>query len=386
MAKTVSTKLTDAAIRSAGNPERPIELRDHAVKGLLIRINPLGSGGFSYTWKVVEVTPAGKRRPFTLGQYPSMSIAEARKAARERLGTVAAGEVVPLSDAEDPTLGALIDDYERLNPKRLKSIVEICRVLRTKFPQDLKARSITRRMVEEWQAALAKATSEATSNRAISYLSGLLGWAAGQEILAQNPARIDRFGNGVRKYDDRPQRARYFSTEEWEDFNAVLDANAPSWLVDLIRVAIGSGARQGELLALTWLDVDLTEGTIHLTETKNGKPRTVPVTEAAWEVLRNRAEESGAKGLVFEGADAHGVPVLFDRLLKQAGIEKHDALGRALSFRSLRTTMASILVQKTYDLQLVSELLGHAGVSVTAAHYAHLLPHDNARRMREALR
>ena len=384
MARTVSAKLTDSAIRGVATTT-PTERRDHVVPTLFIRINPLKESGYSYTWKVDERTDSGKRKPVTLGKYPVMSITEARKAARARAGDVATGEAEVLVKDEDPTLGKLIDDYERLNPKRLKGVVRIAATLRRDFPVNLKVRAITRATVQEWHHKLAAKKSPATSNRSIAYLSGLLGYAVSRDILAVNPARISRNGDGIVKFNDRPERARFFTEKEWASFDAALDTHAPSWLADLCRVAVGCGGRQGELLAMHWHDVRFDDGMLHFKDPKNGKPHDTPMTAAAWGVLKDRAAANGTEGPVFADANANMVPKLFDRVLEAAGIAKHDSRGVALSFKSLRTTFASWLVQKTHDLHLVSQLLNHSGLDVTAQHYAHLLPKDTAERMRAAL-
>jgi integrase len=54
----------------------------------------------------------------------------------------------------------------------------------------------------------------------------------------------------------------------------------------LVKLAIETAMRRGELLSLTWENVDLKRQTAHLPDTKNGDPRTVPLSTRAVAILR----------------------------------------------------------------------------------------------------
>ena len=63
-------------------------------------------------------------------------------------------------------------------------------------------------------------------------------------------------------------------------------ALASAWyLRPLIALAIETGMRRGELLSIRWKDVDMTAPTIRILKTKNGHPRTIPLTPKAVEIL-----------------------------------------------------------------------------------------------------
>ena len=57
-------------------------------------------------------------------------------------------------------------------------------------------------------------------------------------------------------------------------------------LPEVLTVALKTGMRRGELLARLWRDVDMLRSVAHLPKTKNGHPRTVPLTPLAVETLR----------------------------------------------------------------------------------------------------
>jgi integrase len=386
MAKTVSIKLSDAAIRGI-TTDKPIERRDHVVRGLYVRISPLKDGTASRTWKLDTFTESGKRKPVTLGTFPDLDCAAARKAARALRDDVDAGEEAILAKDEDPTIGQLIDRYEAHKRHSLKSVDKIAKALRGAFPLDRKVRAVTRPLVLQWQAEIANRTSAANSNRLISYLSGLLGFAVSMELIERNPAAISRANGGIKKLPEPFRPARHFTAEEWAALDATLDRSVPAWMADLCRVAIGTGARLGELLGLPWHAVDLDAGTatFEAATTKDSEPRTVPMSSGACATLKARAERTGTAGLVFADANGNRVTALMDKALEAAGVAKVDTAGKGVSFKTFRTTFASWIVQRTQNLLAASTLLGHSNVAITGKHYAHLLDDDLAAMVRSAI-
>jgi integrase len=57
------------------------------------------------------------------------------------------------------------------------------------------------------------------------------------------------------------------------------------YIAPLVRFAVETGMRRGELLRARWQDVDVKAGTLHIPTTKNGHPRTIPLTPGAFRVL-----------------------------------------------------------------------------------------------------
>lgn len=164
-------------------------------------------------------------------------------------------------------------------------------------------------------------------------------------------------------------------------------------------LAVSSGMRQGELLALRWEDVDLEAGTLRVqrsvSHTKDGPDFTPPksvksrrrikLTRSTVEALRrHRADQNSHRlrlgtlwedqGLVFPNRTGGamrpwsltGGPYL--RLLKKAEIP------HKVRFHDLRHTCATLLLLKGAHPRLVQELLGHASISITMDTYSHVLP------------
>jgi integrase len=59
----------------------------------------------------------------------------------------------------------------------------------------------------------------------------------------------------------------------------------PNWLQPIVKLAVNTGMRRGEILKLRWLDFDETHNSLMLTQTKNGESRIVYLNQAAKAVL-----------------------------------------------------------------------------------------------------
>jgi integrase len=171
-------------------------------------------------------------------------------------------------------------------------------------------------------------------------------------------------------------------------------------LEGLFVLAITTGARSGELLGLSWDQVDLDGGTITirrslqelggefaLAEPKTSRSRrTVALTTIAVDALRRhrvrQLEESLRLGpawrndwnLVFTNevgapVDRHNLlPRDYRPLLAKAGLPV------TLRFHDLRHIAASLALGQGMPIPAVSEMLGHADAAITLRVYAHAVP------------
>jgi integrase len=168
----------------------------------------------------------------------------------------------------------------------------------------------------------------------------------------------------------------------------------------LLRLAIASGARRNELLALTWQHVDLTEGAIAIEgaleqlggeirvkppKTRAGR-RTVILPPSMVAELRTARAEAGAFAMA-EGrkvgdlpvfADADGVSFWSPMAASQAARRALHAAGVPGSLHGLRHAHATALLQARVNPRAVQHRLGHAHISTTLGTYDHAMPGDDA--------
>ncbi len=151
-----------------------------------------------------------------------------------------------------------------------------------------------------------------------------------------------------------------------------LFAASSLWLQEIIRFALNTGMRQGEILNLQWQDVDFTRGTLMVMKSKNGTRRTIPLNSTAYELLAaKQAAPRTSQGPVFKTPLGNTLQV---RFLVREFCEARDRAGIPdFRFHDMRHTFATRLVQRGIDLYKVQRLLGHKTGTMTQR-YAHHSP------------
>jgi integrase len=234
-----------------------------------------------------------------------------------------------------------------------------------------RADAVTARDVEAFRDQLQETLAPASVVRHLTLLRAIFNRAVRDGLISSLPTR------NVRWPKENNKRVRCLSEDEEARLMNVL----PERLGPLVTVALNTGMRRGELIALRWKDIDLVNCTVAIRRAKSGEGRRLPINEQAHEVLskmrRERIREGGAGGdvvafreaVVFGPSAAAMVMALkrhFGRALREAEIEDFH-------FHDLRHTAASRLAMAGVDLYTIGELLGHKTLTMTRR-YAHLLP------------
>jgi integrase len=229
--------------------------------------------------------------------------------------------------------------------------------------------------------------SSRTVGHAHRVLHRALARAAAIELVARNVASLVK----PPKVDETE-----IESLKADEIDAVLTAIKDHWLEPIAVLALSTGARRGEILALNWGNVDLDAGTIKIErsleqtkaglrfkapKTKNGR-RVVSLPPIAVDALRahrrRRLELRMALGqgkpdpdaLVF--SDFNDSPIPPNNLSRDW---RRFVLARKLpriSFHGLRHSHVSALIAGGIDALTVSRRIGHASPVVTMKVYAHL--------------
>lgn len=167
--------------------------------------------------------------------------------------------------------------------------------------------------------------------------------------------------------EENNKRDRWLTIEEGERLLRV----CPSWLRELVTFALNTGMRLGEIISLEWKGVDLFRKTVTVFKSKNKEPRTIPINETVFEMLKGKTKVKSISGLVFHSPTHTKLHITsidhaFKKAVKSAKIEDFH-------FHDLRHTFATRLVQLGKDLYKVQKLLGHKTPSMTQR-YAHHYP------------
>ena len=218
---------------------------------------------------------------------------------------------------------------------------------------------ISKRDVEEFRDFRLKVVSNATVSKEMGIISRVFNTAIQewQMEYLNNPVK------NVRKPKAPPGRARRLRLDETE---WILKNTGSFFLEDVLRFAIDAGMRQSEIATLTWDRVDLKKGIVYLEKTKNGEPRSVPLSRKGLDILQNLA---GPKiGRVWD-ITSHAISVAFRRARNRARIayEQHcvttgerpdPSFLTNLKFNDLRYEATSKLLEDGVDPMKVAMMTG----------------------------
>jgi integrase len=171
----------------------------------------------------------------------------------------------------------------------------------------------------------------------------------------------------------RIPRAQISDRLDAEEAQAVLKVLLYDRLYPLALTALYLGTRPGELYALTWDRLDLRRKTLRVIDAKTPSGyRTIPLPPPVVKALRAHRRASRPTGLVF--TDENGEALKARNVLRWW----HDATIRAgvgrRRFYCTRHTAATLMLNNGVALEVVSAILGHAGLSITADIYAEVGP------------
>jgi integrase len=211
----------------------------------------------------------------------------------------------------------------------------------------------------------------ATVNRYHAALMAVFTWSMKQRLAPRG------FENPARKIERTPEKngvVRFLTDAERE---RLLEAcRESSWprLYLLVLMAITTGARRGELLALTWGDVDLERAIAHVRTTKNDHPRALPLLPTVLEELKRFVSER-TEACLFPSRSRLSEPRHFESSWL-AAVKRAEI--RRFRFHDLRHTCASYLAQNGASLLEIADVMGHRQLAMVKR-YAHLTTESKAK-------
>jgi integrase len=217
---------------------------------------------------------------------------------------------------------------------------------------------------------------KATANRVLTVFRAVLNhaWRAGHVPSDTAWRRVQPFRNA-----DAP-RVRYLDADQ---ARRLVNASPPDFR-RLVRAALATGARFGELANLYVEDDHADARAIHVRDSKSGRPRHIPLT-ADGEALFSEITAGRAAGETML-LRANGRPWGLNHQVKPMAAACTAAkLDPPVSFHILRHSYGSWLAMRGVPLQVIAEALGHADTRITQRHYGHLAPSYVAQVIRDNL-
>ena len=217
---------------------------------------------------------------------------------------------------------------------------------------------------------------KSTLNRVINALKACLNHAHEAGKVSSNEAwtRLSKF----RSVDSA--RLRWLTEDE---ATRLQNACAPDFH-PLVRAALLTGCRAGELLALRGRDFDPHSKTLLIADSKSGKPRRVPLTEAGETLFESVTAGKMPDDPIFTRANGSAwYRMALVRAMNEAC--EHGKVSPPATFHCLRHTYASHLTQQGVPLLFIAAALGHRDARMVEKHYGHLAPSHVADMIRAKL-
>jgi len=339
---------------------------DTTITGFVLECR--SSGGRTYALRYQD--QAGRQIQHKIGRYEDITIAMARKAAQRLRSEVVLGG----DPGADKALAKSIPLYRELAEMHLADAEHHQRAYKTTemyvrrhiLPKwgkvrltDIDTRAVTQWLGEKRAEGLAPATVEKI--RVIFGRSFVLG--AGWDIPGcdRNPTR------GVARKPLNNARERFLTAEEASRLRSAVAESQNPQLKHIVGLLLLTGARVRELLDARWEHVDIERQSWLIPTSKTGKPRHVPLSEAALAIVTALPRFKGCPWLIPNPGTLkpfvsikHGWQRAI-RVAKLPGLRIHD----------LRHSAASFMVNSGVDLFAVGKVLGHASYQSTQR-YSHL--------------
>ncbi len=273
--RTGKTRLKVVAIAAARPKAREYTLWDETLKSFGLRIHPSGAKSF-----VIQTRVRGRMRKITLGRFPDISLADARKEAAAVLARIWAGEeVVPAHKVKAPVFRDFAARYRERRkdvwkPSSLETFDIYMRGRLLPAFGRLKLDTIDHARVSAWFDA-ASAERPGAANRAFDILRAMLKTARQWgELGEQVPDACANIAVNPKK-----PVARYLDRDEIARLGSVLDSHAGDrpWQVAALRLLALTGARLSEVVNLRWDEIStLSEdgASARIEDSKTG-PRTI---------------------------------------------------------------------------------------------------------------
>lgn len=354
-----------------------LEYSDSLQRGLKFRLTENGIA----TWSI-QLTVAGRKRRFTIGPYPEISLSDARdRAAKLRLEVLDGRDPVDekrrsMLQAETTlSVRSALEAYNSLHLQpTLRTAAERRRQLEHALSPHIDEPLEELSRVDLQQVIDKKAkTAPVAANRIRAGLSAFIGWCWRRGYVDSN------FALATTRAAREIPRERVLAILElqaiWSAAGQIGDVWGP-----YLKLLLLTAQRRGDVAKMEWRDVDLENKRWQIpgTKTKNRRPHTVHLSEQAIAILTNLAEaRTSEQELVFSTTGTtpiSGFGRMKSRLDEVSGV--HD-----WRLHDIRTAFATHLADRGFDESIVDRVLNHVASASSASTVARV--YNRAERLQD---
>jgi integrase len=360
-----------------------IKHRD-SIKGLILEVLPSGRKVFRF-----RRNRLGRDVHVTIGEFPNITIENARKLAKNIASEIAEGrnpnETKRQQQIDDElkrslsmTIQQLFDAFEvefelkiKSGLRRIKSLKDIHSLWRNHLQErvgHLAIGNISPQEANNLLKLILTKNSVSVRNKCLTLMKSMF---ADQDT---NPfIKIKKLGD--------TKRERILSQLEVKELLEALKYEEPIYS-DVVMALLLTGQRKSCVFSMAWKEIDHKHGiwVIPTSKMKGNKPHAVPLTVEMMEVLKHRsAEANRGEKYVFPSSrsisghitEKSGKGSFWWRIRERAGLYSVNK-DENVTIHDLRRTTASWNVMRGGNLQTTSKLLGHSNINITDSTYAHL--------------
>ena len=330
-----------------------VDYFDERLTGFSLRV----SQGGHKSW-IVTYRHAGRFRRLTIGPYPRLSLADARREASKALHAAAQGrdpaeekQIVRLEESFDELAHEYLEKHAKVHKRSWREDQLILK--RELLPRwrRVKAKSITRRHVRRILDGIMERGSPIQANRTLALVRKIFNFGMRQDMVEVNPC------HGLARPGQERQRDRVLSPDETRKFWKALDRVTPARAA-IFKLLLLTAQRVGEVLTMRREDVDLAGSwwTIPAERSKNGLAHRVPLSKQALAIVQPMLENRSDSPWVFPSADGNGPVTTLQKAVRRI---RRDT---KVDFRphDLRRTAASHMTSMGIGRLTVAKILNHA--------------------------
>jgi integrase len=346
--------------------KKKLDYWDTTISGFVLECR--ASGGKTYAVRYTD--EAGVQRQHKIGRFENITFDQARKAARRIRSEIELGGN-PAAQKEErkaiPTYKEIADQHlahAKATLRRPENTEINLRVHIVPRWGKMRLTDIKRQDVAKWLAQKeAEGLKPATVEKIRVVFSRSFELARQWDIPGsdRNPVR----GLPRRKFNNA--RNRYLSSDEVQRILEAAEKSRNTQLKAIIQLLLLTGARKSELLHAEWKHINLERREWLIPMSKTGKPRHVPLSQAAIDVIEKLPRFEKCSYLIPNPKTKKPYDCIkrpWDTVRTEAGVS--DA-----HIHDLRHSAASFMINAGIDLYAVGRVLGHADHQSTMR-YSHL--------------
>ena len=370
--------LTKIECDRAACPPGKAYLRLSDEKGMYLEVTAAGG---KY-WRM-KYRHGGKESRLALGVYPTVSLAQARKARDQARDALAAGND-PAQIKRDAKLIRAMSDaktFEKVarqwwehwkGPKSPRHADYVIRRLEADVFPALGARpaaSITAPQLLAMAKAIEARGAVDIAKRSLQTCGQIMRFAVAHGLIERNPAADVRPSDAL-KPRTKENYARLDAKEMPELLRKIEAYQGSAYTRLAMKLMALTFVRTGELIGARWAEFDLAaaEWRIPAARMKMRTPHIVPLAPQAVEVLQALATVSGGRALLFPGERDHEKPMSNNTIL--AALKRMGYAGR-MTGHGFRGVASTVLHEQGYPPHVIELQLAHQERNAIAAAYHH---------------